>query len=299
LSFTLRQIEVFRSVMRARSIIGAARDLKIAQPTVTKTIRRIEDICGLVLFDRSGRQLTPVAEAHRLLAEVELAFGQLETAMARALHVARADLGTFRLGASPSVGRALVPLALRPLLQAHEGLSLHLDILSVSQIMDYLLAGQGEACVTLFPILHADIRSVQVGTCGPVALWPRELQPLGGDGSLPEDFAGHTLVVFEPQSVHGRVLGDVLKSGAVTPSRTHVVRFAETAVALAEAGIGVAIVDAFSASAADLSRINLRPIHHPARYHVYLHWHAERARSGLVQQLDASLRQVVDRFIRT
>jgi hypothetical protein len=41
---TLRQIEVFRAVMRAQTLVGAASELKIAQPTVTKTIRRIEDL---------------------------------------------------------------------------------------------------------------------------------------------------------------------------------------------------------------------------------------------------------------
>lgn len=287
---TLRQIEVFRAVMRARSIVGAARDLSIAQPTVTKTIRRVEDVCAFALFDRHGGRLTPTAEAHRLLGEVDLAFDQLEGAMARALRLARADTGSFRLGGSPSVGRVLLPRSVARLLAEHPGLSLHLDILSVSQVMDYLLSGHGESAVTLFPILHAGIRSVAVGHAPAVAICPRDW-PLATQTRLaPSALADVPLIVFEPQSVHGRVVDTVLRDGGVVPGRTHVARFAETAIGLAEAGLGLAIVDRFSALAADRTRVAVLPLDHPASYEIFLHRQVERARGRLTQRFEAALR---------
>lgn len=287
---TLRQIEVFRAVMRARSMIGAARELGIAQPTVTKTVRRIEDVCAFALFDRHAGRLTPTAEAHRLLGEVDLAFDQLEGALARALRLARADTGSLRLGASPSVGRVLIPRAGAALLEQHPGLSLHLDILSVSQVMDYLLSGQGESAVTLFPILHAGIRSVAVGGAPAIAVCPRDW-PLAAQPRLaPTALADVPLIVFEPQSVHGQVVDAVLRDGGVVPNRTHVARFAETAIGLAEAGLGLAIVDRFSALAADRNRVALLPLDHPAGYEVFLHRHVERARSHLLQHFEIALR---------
>lgn len=287
---TLRQIEVFRAVMRARTMVGAARDLGIAQPTVTKMIRRIEDVCAFALFERHGGRLTPTAEAHRLLGEVERAFDQLEGALARALKLARADTGSFRLGGSPSVGRVLIIRAAARLLADHAGLSLHVDILSVSQVMDYLLSGQGESAVTLFPILHADIRSVSVGCAPAVAVCPRDW-PLASQAQLaPAALADVPLIVFEPQSVHGRIVDAVLRDGGVVPGRTHVARFAETAIGFAEAGLGLAIVDRFSALAADRGRVAVLPLDHPASYEVYLHRHAERARSRLLQRFESALR---------
>ena len=38
---TFRQIEVFKAVMAAGSLAGAARELRIAQPTVTRKSRRL------------------------------------------------------------------------------------------------------------------------------------------------------------------------------------------------------------------------------------------------------------------
>ncbi|CAN5149562.1 LysR family transcriptional regulator [soil metagenome] len=287
---TLRQIEIFRAVMRAGTLVGAARELGIAQPTVTKSVRRIEDICAFALFDRQGGRLTPTAEAHRLLGEVDLAFDQLEAAMARALRLARADTGSFRFGGSPSVGRVLIPRAAARLLARHPGVSLHLDILSVSQVMDYLLSGQGESAVTLFPILHAGIRSVCVGGAPAVAICPRQWDLAAQPAIAPAELAGRPLVVFEPQSVHGRIVDAVLREGGVTPGPTHVARFAESAIGLAEAGLGLAIVDGFSALAADRTRVAILPLDHTASYSVYLHRPVERAQGVLTRQFEIALR---------
>lgn len=290
MQLTLRQIEVFRALMRCRTVVGAARELRIAQPTVTKTIRRIEDVCALALFDRHGGRLVPTAEAHRLLGEVDLAFEQMEGALARALRITRADGGSLRLGASPSVGRLLVPLATADLLKEHPGLSLHVDILFVSQVMDYLLSGQGECAVTLFPILHAGIRSVPVAKAPVMAVAPSDWLPAGDGPLVPSCLADRPIIVFEPHSVHGLAVDAVLRAGGVTPTRTHVARFAETAIGLAEAGIGVAIVDAFSALAADRNRVAVRRLDHPPPYDIYLHRPIERARSQLMQHFEMALR---------
>jgi DNA-binding transcriptional LysR family regulator len=291
MQLTLRQIEVFRAMMRCRIVVGAARELRIAQPTVTKTIRRIEDVCGLGLFDRNRGRLVPTAEAHRLLAEVDLAFEQMEGAIARALRLARAEGGSLRLGASPSVGRVLVPMAAADLLAEVPGLSLHIDILSVSQVMNYLLSGAGECAVTLFPILHAGVRSVPVAKAPVVAVSPPGWLPDGEGALAPSYLAGRPIIVFEPHSVHGLAVDAVLRAGGVTPTRTHVARFAETAIGLAEAGIGIAVVDAFSALAADRTRVAVRPLDHPPPYELHLHRPIERARSRLIQRLEALLRQ--------
>lgn len=290
MQLTLRQIEVLRALMRCRTVVGAARELRIAQPTVTKTIRRIEDVCALALFDRHGGRLVPTAEAHRLLGEVDLAFEQLEGALARALRLARADGGSLRLGASPSVGRVLIPFAVADLLQAHPGLSLHVDILSVSQVMDYLLSGQGECAVTLFPILHAGVRSVALFKAPVMAVAPAAWVPAEAGPLPPAALAGRPIMVFEPQSVHGMAVDSVLRAGGVVPERTHVVRFAETAIGLAEAGVGIAVVDAFSALAADRSKVAVRRLDHPPLFEVYLHRQIERARSQIMQRFEAVLR---------
>src|SRR3712207_2008590 len=66
-----RQIEVFRAVMVAGSLSGAAQQLNVSQPSLTRLVRRIEDQVGFALFDRVKGRLLPTAEARMVFAKLQ------------------------------------------------------------------------------------------------------------------------------------------------------------------------------------------------------------------------------------
>jgi DNA-binding transcriptional LysR family regulator len=290
---SLRQIEVFRAVMRAQTVVGAASQLQVAQPTVTKTIRRIEDVLKTQLFDRSGGRLTPTPEARRMLAEVDRVFTDLEGAIQRVARMASSREGLFRFGASPSVGRILIPRVVAALLDQCPDLSVHFEVLSVSQTLDYLTAGPGEGVVTLFPIVQGGVHSTMVGTGRLVALVPTILPQARAGCISPQDLSDTTLITFEPQSMHGQMMNRFLGLGSVAPKRTHLVRFAETAIGFAEAGIGVALVDEFSALSVDRDRVNVIPTSFDSRFQVHLNRNVARAQSQFMQLLESGLRSAL------
>src|ERR1700761_2342345 len=55
----LREMETFVRVVEAGSFSSAARDLKLGQPAISKTIAGLEDRLGVRLLVRSTRQLAP------------------------------------------------------------------------------------------------------------------------------------------------------------------------------------------------------------------------------------------------
>jgi DNA-binding transcriptional LysR family regulator len=268
---TFRQIEVFKAVMAAGSLAGAARELRIAQPTVTRLILRMEDQLGARLFNRVRGRLTPTQEASRFLAEIDRAFEQMRSAVERAAQAALPERSVFRCGASPSIGRGLVPAALARLLAQMPTVSLQLDILTVSQVLPYLLDGSADAAVTLFPIVHHEVVSTPVGSGRPMLLVPAGMDDVPPAAAGLAGLAERAWIVFQPRSVHGDMAAGILSDHGLRPARTHMVRFAETAVALVEAGVGVCIVDEFSARAADPSRLRCLPVPTERRYEAYLH----------------------------
>lgn len=267
---TFRQIEVFKAVMAAGSLAGAARELRIAQPTVTRMILRMEDQLGARLFNRVRGRLAPTQEASRFLAEIDRAFEQMRSAVERAAQAALPERSVFRCGASPSIGRGLVPAALARLLAEVPTVSLQLDILAVSQVLPYLLDGAADAAVTLFPIVHHEVVSIPVGSGRPVLLAPAGMEVSSDETGL-AGLVDQAWIIFQPRSVHGDMAAGILSDHGLRPARTHLARFAETAVALVEAGVGLCIVDEFSARAADLSRLRCLPVPTSRRYEAYLH----------------------------
>jgi DNA-binding transcriptional LysR family regulator len=285
---TFRQIEVFKAVMAAGSLAGAARELRIAQPTVTRMILRMEDQLGAKLFNRVRGRLTPTQEASRFLAEIDRAFEQMRSAVERAAQAALPEHAVFRCGASPSIGRGLVPSALARLVARMPAVSLQLDILTVSQVLPYLLDGSADAAVTLFPVLHHEVVSTPVGSGRPVLLLPTSVEAPAGEPNL-ASLANQAWIVFQPRSVHGDMAAGILSDHGLRPARTHMVRFAETAVALVEAGIGVCIVDEFSARAADMSRLRCLPVPTSRLYEAYLH-HPLAAPRELTEKFEQCLK---------
>lgn len=54
----LLQIKYFRVIARTENISKAAEQLFIAQPSLSQTLKRLEDELGVPLFDRNGRKIT-------------------------------------------------------------------------------------------------------------------------------------------------------------------------------------------------------------------------------------------------
>ena len=289
---TLRQIEIFRAVIRTGTLVAAADALAISQPTISRMVLRIEDQLGVSLFDRVKGRLKPTREALRILSEVDRAFDDLQAAIGRAVRLPPVGVETLRVGASPSVGRHLVPAALAALVERDPRIGLRFDVLSVLQILPYLLDGQGDVVVTLYPILHQGIVATPVGQGAPVLVIPLAWREAGG---APQAFAERPWIVFEPLSVHGEMLSRVLGDAGVKPARMHVVRFAESALALAEVGIGATVVDSFSAAAANRGRVAVLPIATGRRFDVFIHQLPGEAAGRQIAAFQSALAAAADR----
>ncbi len=109
-----RQIEYFVAIARLGSFRRASELLHIAQPALTRQMKRLERRLGVDLFQRQGRNIV-VTEAGRLL--LERGQGLLdEFARTEADVAARANVpsGTVSIGAAPSIAHVLFsPVAAR------------------------------------------------------------------------------------------------------------------------------------------------------------------------------------------
>ena len=289
---TLRQIEVFRAVMRAGTIVGAAQQLQVSQPTVTKIVARLEQVLKTVLFQRVAGRIVPTGEARRLMAETDASYAEFEASMQRAARAVHADEGLLRVGSQPSLTRMLAVHALADLVARMPRISVHLDVLPVAEVLDYVRRGPGECALTVFPVVSSDVTSVELGTLRGVALVPKGLKLAASRAPLSARAAAREAVItFEPHAVHGRLVLDFFAASGATPAHTHMVRFADSAVAMAEAGLGIAIVDQISALAANRSLVTARPLAFAGTLPAYLH----RPRTRSPSRLSAAFQDAVQK----
>ena len=146
----LLQLRYFQTVARLEHMTRAARQLYIAQPSLSQTIARLEDELGVPLFDRQGRQIQLNQFGRALLRRVERVFGELEDAKREIADLAGVERGSIALA-------VLIPQVLPDLLRAFLVDHPHVDFRLFHQyssftVQQQLERGEIDLCITSPPI---------------------------------------------------------------------------------------------------------------------------------------------------
>jgi len=286
---SLRQIEVFRAVMISGSINGASQMLRVSQPSLSRTVRRAEDILGFTLFERVKGRLIPTKEAGTLLGMVRRVYQQLDELGETVERLMRGDDGLFRLGTTSSAGRCLVPAAIASLSRDLPRLAYHVDVLVLGQIFDYLQYQRGECVVSVFPIRHPLVQTKALAEGDLVALVPRGHRLADRHWLLPADLAGERLISFAAETPHAAAVSELFRTAGLVPRIGVWIRHVETAIGLVAKGFGIAIVDEFAVSDATAFPISVIPVTGGPRVHICLSWHRDLTRSRFFERFEGAL----------
>ncbi len=161
--FNLNDVRYFLALVRGRNLSAAARDLGVAQPTVGRRIRQLENALGARLFDRTpaGYELTEAGE--RILPASQRVFANAAVITHRTEGDERELAGGVRVTTSESLANAWLVDKLEPFTRRYPGI--RLEILAGTRILD----------VTRF---DADI-ALRIGTPGSDELVGRRVGQVG------------------------------------------------------------------------------------------------------------------------
>lgn len=268
---SLKQIEYFRAVMEAGTVSGAARLLHVSQPSVSRMLKYTEGRLGVPLFEHRKGRLHPTPEARALFQEVQSLHAHLESLQEALGHIVRGEFGRFTVGSSPSLGRHVVPSLLSAVRVSYPVVPIKLDILSVSQVIDYVSLGQGEGACTIFPLSHPLIDTQALATGALLCAVPRGHRLANQRTISARELSNEALIGFEPDTPHGRVVRQFLGEGSSDPRFQLTVRFAESACALAEHGSGIALVDEFTLSGGAFPNLVRLRLNWRRPFRIYFH----------------------------
>lgn len=120
----VRQIRQIIEICRQGGIGRAARELGISQPALSRSIARIEDQLGTVLFERTGEGARPTAFADYIVSRAVPAMESMATIAHEVRMMAKGDAGRLRIGVGPIIRDLIFPEISDRMLQAFPKLSL-------------------------------------------------------------------------------------------------------------------------------------------------------------------------------
>lgn len=109
----LLSLRYFRAVARHEHISRAAEELRVAQPSVSRTIIRLESELGLPLFDRRGRRIRLNEHGAAFLRRAERALAELDDAQREMADAAGTGAGRVAVAAETLLQLAGVLAAFR------------------------------------------------------------------------------------------------------------------------------------------------------------------------------------------
>jgi DNA-binding transcriptional LysR family regulator len=189
----VRQMRQVVAIADRRSFVKAAGDLGISQPTLSRSIARLEDELGLTLFDRSLAGVTPtpigkvladrarsiIDDAGRLLREVQLING--------------GELGQVRIGGGLQLAPVFLPRLSLALTQQFPKLSLRLIIEQRAVLLRDLYSGELDLILVAAgrDLVHRDLYRVELMRQQMVAV-ASPSHPLAGQTKISvRDFLGY------------------------------------------------------------------------------------------------------------
>jgi len=290
----LRHIEVFHAVYAHGSISTAARALNVSQPSVSKVLKHAEDQLGFKLFRRVKGRLAPTDEAHALFREVKEVFERLDSLKQAARNLKLGQGGHIRAAVLPALGLGIAPEAVARFRAAHPTVTFDFRTLHYDEVLRALYEHEVDMALAYDAIQHPRIANFQIGAGELMMMFPR-----GEFGDGPPDRMD--LKLLETKNYVGsgatgpvsEIFSAEVEERGLTINEPITVSTFYMAASLVRFGVGVAVVDEFTARFEASDRIDFRPLEPPLKFGVYCMHLEDRPLSNLSEGFVKVMSQVL------
>ena len=291
MALNFRQTEILWAIVMAGSSSGAARLLNVSQPAVSKMLSQIEAQLGGSLFERVRGKLQPTEQVRVLFDEIAKAQKIMRRVNDIADSLAKEGGGALSLASIPSLAYAVVPGAIARFRLENPDIVVRLETGSVPELIESVLQGEAELGLLVMLTDHPLLTVLPLFEGRMLAALPRNhpmaskpLVSLSDLSPYPHILVGSrmpfgmlTSSAFEQAGLPCRVCADVTSS--------------LQACALINAGVGVALIDEFTARNMSWPNVVTRPLKEKISLRTSIVHSRNRTPGPLAKQFIALLRQ--------
>jgi len=190
----LAAMEAFVRVVDAGSFSGAAKQLRIGQPAVSKTIAQLEDRLGARLLLRSTHGLAPTEAGPNFYQRAKRAIKEADEAELAARGAAAALSGRLRFCGPLTFTRLLVMPRLSIFLAEHPALDI--DVVLEDRDLDLIAAGI-DVALPIGRLADSAVTARKIGQCQRRVIATAAYFEAKGVPQTPADLLAHLAIVYE------------------------------------------------------------------------------------------------------
>jgi DNA-binding transcriptional LysR family regulator len=284
----MHQVRYFLAVARALNFTRAAEECNVAQPSLTRAIRQLEEELGGDLFRRERPHAIMTELGERMLPLLRQCYDSAISARTLASSIKSGEVGALRLVLSRSVDLSLFVPQISEL-QAHFGnLELKFFRGTGAEVAETLKKGQAElAIAAAIGDAWERLDNWPLFT-EPFTLLVNKTHPLAGREAVTLDDLREERLLVRAYCEHADAIASLLREAGIDSTHGHEVASERDLVALLEANMGVAIVPRSAATTAALMRAPIAGLE--LNRTVYLYGVAGRQRTAVATTIMKMLR---------
>jgi len=289
-----RHIEVFHAVMLTQSVTRAAEDLRTSQPTTSRVLGELEQQVGFALFVRDRKRMIPTTEAVMLFKEVQQCFVGMDRIEKAVKSIANFDGQSLRIAAIPSVSFGLIPLAIVRFLSRHPRARLSVDAHTYETVISRVISGQSEIGFTAYPIERLGVRAETIVTAAAVCVLPRSHPLARRQVVTAEDLRDEPFVSLEGSAPSRERIDRVFKTRGVARRQVLESQNGPTVCSLVKQGVGISVVDPFSAHAFCDPDLIVRRFEPTIPFEFNVIWRSDQPRTQLAAAFVDVMKSTID-----
>lgn len=256
------QLRYLEAALRTGSFRRAAKELDVAQPTISTQVQRLEEDLGVVLLDRGAHGVTGTFAAQRILPHLFAALNAEHALREEASAINGLKAGHIRLAAVTAASQALLPRVVQRLQSEHPNIRFEVTEGGSEMVRDGVAAGRFDGgLLTRFTMASAadpELRYIDLLE-GRLVLAIPENHPLASKPFVTgSDLEGQPIIEFTLGSVLRQAF-ELLTDG-VDYRPVYFTENAETAQRMVRAGVGIAIANTLAPSTISGDGVVLAPL---------------------------------------
>ena len=254
----LRDLRYLLAVAEHEHFGRAAAACEVSQPTLSVQIRKLEELLGVALFERTSRAVVPTPACDQLIGHARAAVAETDAIFAVASNLRDPLAGRIRLGIIPTLAPYLLPLVFAPLRDALPTLEVEPWEDQTAALLKRLHAHELDAALLATEVTAPDLESRVLFAEPFLAALPPEHPLAGRDVVAEADLARDILVLADGHCLRDQALEACGGAGAL--SGTLRATSLSTLLNMVAAGYGTTLIPALAAGAAQDTGIVLRPL---------------------------------------
>lgn len=281
----IRDLKYISTVAKLQHFGKAAEACYVSQPTLSGQIKKLEELLGVKIFERTNRRVIPtdtgleiIAHANKILDEVD----QINDIAESAQDPLKAK---FRLGAFPTLASYIFPDLVYGIKETMPALRLALLEEKTHILIKKLKAGQIDAALLAMPVEEGFFECAELFSDEFFLATPPDHKLASSKPIKPDILAGHKLLLLEEGHCLRDQSLDVCENNGINEQQDFRATSLETLRQMVKAGSGITFMPKIAINENEMG-IHYTPFVSPAPSRtIGLYWRKTTAKTAVIEKM--------------